>query len=77
MIKARDLDPTVIELIDQKATWKKDGNLQFSRQRVARFLSAHTDTRVGGYLLQQKRDETLTRPLGYYTLQRSGGDPCQ
>jgi hypothetical protein len=69
-IKAKDLDPAVIELIDPKAVWKKDGNLQFNRQRVARFLAAHTDTRVGGYLLEQKKDNTLTRPLAYYKLQR-------
>jgi hypothetical protein len=67
-VKAKDLDPAVIEIIDPKASWKKDGNLQFSRQRVARFLATHTDTRVGGYLLEQKKDDTLTRPLAYYKL---------
>jgi hypothetical protein len=69
-IKAKDLDPAVIELIDPKATWKNDGNLQFNRQRVARFLATHIDTRVGGYLLEQKKDSTLTRPLAYYKLQQ-------
>ena len=69
-VKAKDLDPEVIELIDQKASWKKDGNLQFNRQRVARFLATHTNTRVGGYLLEQTKDDTLTRPLSYYTLHR-------
>ena len=66
-IKAKDLDPAVIELIDPKASWKND-KLQFNRQRVARFLAAHTDTRVGGYHLEQTKDDTLTRPLAYYTL---------
>jgi hypothetical protein len=67
-VKAKDLDTEVIELIDLKASWKKDGNLQFNRQRVARFLSTHADTRVGGYLLEQIKDTTLTRPLAYYRL---------
>jgi hypothetical protein len=67
-LKAKDLDAVVVELIDPKSTFKKDGSLQFSRQRVARFLAAHADTRVGGYHLEQTRDETLTRPLAYYKL---------
>jgi hypothetical protein len=69
-IKAKDLDPEVIELIDPRASWKKDGTLSFNRQRVARFLAAHTDTRVGGYRLEQKKDDTITRPLAYYTLHK-------
>jgi hypothetical protein len=67
-IKAKDLDPEVIELIDPRASWKND-KLQFNRQRVARFLAAHTDTRVGGYLLEQKKADT-TRQLASYTLHR-------
>jgi hypothetical protein len=67
-IKAKDLDPEVIELIDQKATWKKDGNLQFNRQRVARFLAVNTNTRIGGYRLEQVKDTALTRPLASYIL---------
>ena len=70
MADAKTPREEVIELIDQKASWKKDGNLQFNRQRVARFLATHTNTRVGGYLLEQTKDDTLTRPLSYYTLHR-------
>jgi hypothetical protein len=70
-IKAKDLDQEVIELIDTRAIWKKDGNLQYNRQRIAGFLAAHTNTRVGGYLLEQTKDETLARPPALYTLRHS------
>jgi hypothetical protein len=67
-IKAKELDPEVIELIDYKASWRKDGSLSFNRQRVARFLAAHINTRVGGYLLEQIKDTSLERPLAHYRL---------
>jgi hypothetical protein len=67
-LKAKDLDPSVIELIDPKANRKADGSLQFNRQRVASFLTANIDTRLSGYILEQQKDDTLTRPLAYYKL---------
>jgi hypothetical protein len=68
-LKAKDLDPSVIELIDPKANRKSDGSLQFNRQRVASFLTANIGTRLSGYVLEQQKDDTLTRPLAYYKLQ--------
>jgi hypothetical protein len=59
----------VIELIDPKANRKSDGSLQFNRQRVASFLTANIGTRLSGYVLEQQKDDTLTRPLAYYKLQ--------
>src|SRR5262249_47624158 len=46
IIKAKDLADEVIKNIDDKATVRPDGSLQYSRQRVAGSLAAHVDTRV-------------------------------
>jgi hypothetical protein len=75
-LKAKDLDPTVIEIIDTKASRRADGSLQASRQRVARFLTVHAGTRLGGYFLEQTKDDTRTRPLAYYKLQRDSAEPA-
>jgi hypothetical protein len=75
-LKAKDLDPAVVELIDTKASRRVDGSLQASRQRVARFLAVHAGTRLGGYFLEQTKDDTLTRPLAYYRLQRDDVEPA-
>jgi hypothetical protein len=50
--------------------------LQANRQRVARFLTVHAGTRLGGYFLEQTKDDTLTRPLAYYRLRRDGLEPA-
>ena len=70
VLKANDLASEVVEHIDQKALRRDDGSLQFSRQRVARFLAIHAGTRVGGYFLEQMRDTTRTRPIAYYKLRQ-------
>ena len=75
-LKAKDLDPAVIELIDVRASRKADGSFQYNRQRVASFLTAHAGTRLSGYFLEQTKDDTLTRPLAYYKLQRDGLEPA-
>ena len=75
-LKAKDLDPMVIELIDLRASRKADGSFQYNRQRVASFLTAHAGTRLGGYFLEQTKDDTLTRPLAYYRLQHDGLEPA-
>jgi hypothetical protein len=75
-VKAKDLDPAVVELIDTKANRRADGSLQANRQRVARFLTVHAGTRLGGYFLEQTKDDRLTRPLAYYRLQRNGREPA-
>jgi hypothetical protein len=66
----------VVELIDTKANRRTDGSVQAKRQRVARFLTVHADTRLGGYFLEQTKDDTLTRPLAYYRLLRDGLEPA-
>jgi putative DNA primase/helicase len=68
MVKATELAPEVIEQIDIKAFRKPDNTLQFSRQRVARFLDAHKSTRVGGYALIQTKSGKLSKPIAYYQL---------
>ena len=50
--------------------------IKFDSNRVARFLTVHAGTRLVGYLLEQTKDETLTRPLAYYRLQRDGLEPA-
>jgi hypothetical protein len=55
-ITTSDLAPEVIQQIDAKATRKPDGSLQFSRQRVANFLSSHAGTRIGGYTFTKTED---------------------
>ena len=70
-LTAKDLDPMVIELIDHRASRKADGSFQYNRQRVAHFLAVHAGTRLGGYFLEQTTDDTLSRPLAYYKLQRA------
>ena len=75
-LKASELDPQVIELIDEKASLNKDGSLRFSRQRVAQFLTRYSDTRVGGYLLSKITTDALkARPTNKYRV--SGPPPNQ
>jgi hypothetical protein len=69
-VEAADLDESVVELIDDKATRGEGGKLHFNRQFVARFLARHAGTRVGGYVLEQTKDTTLTRPIAAYRLLR-------
>jgi putative DNA primase/helicase len=71
LIKATDLAPEVIEHIDDKASRKSDGSLQYSRQRVARFLKHYAGTRLGGYAFAQSKDNTRTRPIAHYKLLRT------
>jgi len=51
-LKATELAPEVLELIDEKASKKFDGTLQFNRQLVANWLRAHIGTWVGPYHLE-------------------------
>ena len=72
-VRATALDPEVIQLIDIKARRKNDGSLQYSRQKVARFLAQRTGTRVGGYTLTQNKEGPESKPIAIYTL--VGGAP--
>jgi hypothetical protein len=50
-VKVTELAPGVLELIDTRSSRGMDGGLKYSRQRVARFCSRNSGTRVGGYSL--------------------------
>jgi len=68
-LKASDIDDGIVQLIDAKAL-RSDGKV--SRQKLARFLTQHADTRVGGYHLEQIKDTARTRPVAYYKLGFTG-----
>jgi putative DNA primase/helicase len=68
MVKAKDLAGEVIKAIDDKATVSTDGNLQYSRQRVAGFLAGHINTRVGGYALTKVMLGPPSKEIAHYKL---------
>ena len=69
IIRAKDIHQEVIKLIDDKATVKADGELQYSRQRVAQFLAVNEGTLVGGYgLVRLPDDKNRARPPAEYKL---------
>ena len=68
LLKASDLAPEVITLIDEKAVRNDDGSLRFSRQRVASFLSTHTGSHVGGYNLSSLGIGPPSAPVAHYKL---------
>jgi hypothetical protein len=68
IIKAKDLADEVIKQIDDKATFRADGSLQYSRQWVASFLAAHVDTRVGGYVLSKIPLGPPSKEVAHYKL---------
>jgi hypothetical protein len=72
-VRATALDSEVIQLIDINARRKNDGALQYSRQKVARFLAQRTGTRIGGYTLTQNKEGPESKPVAIYTL--VGGAP--
>jgi hypothetical protein len=68
IIKASDLGQEVIKAIDDKATVRADGGLQYSRQRVAGFLAGHVNTRVGGYALTKVMLGPPSKEVAHYKL---------
>jgi hypothetical protein len=68
LIKASDLDPNVVELIDDKAVRKADDSLQFSRQRITAWLQGTAGVCLGGYSLRQIKDTHRTRQVARYKL---------
>jgi hypothetical protein len=68
IIKAKDLADEVIKSIDDKATARADGSLQYSRQRVAGFLAGHINTRVGGYVLSRVMLGPPSKEIAHYKL---------
>ena len=70
-LKATELAPEVLEHIDEKATKRMDGTLQFNRQFVAKWLAKHTGTWVGQYHLEHFSDGRPSRPIARYSLRES------
>jgi hypothetical protein len=70
IIKASDLDQEVLKAIDDKATARTDGSLQYSRQRIAGFLAGHVNTRVGGYALTKVMLGPPSKEVAHYKLMR-------
>ena len=74
-VKATELDPAVLEVIDTGAARKADGSLQYSRQRVAGFLSRTKGTRVGGYGLATAQIGPPSKEVTQYKLTRAAQQP--
>ena len=68
LTKASDIDDALKEIADERAIRKSDGTLQFNRQRVAKFLSVHAGTCIGGFTFRRIRDTLKTRPTYLYKL---------
>ena len=69
-IKGSELSETVIGLIDTKASRNVDGELKFSRQRVAGFLSGNVEAYVGGYVLHQISEGPPSKRTYKYQLEQ-------
>jgi hypothetical protein len=64
LLKAQDLSYEVTSLVPGALT--RDGVI--SRQKVARFLAAHVDTRVGGYVLSKAMLGPPSKEVAHYQL---------
>jgi hypothetical protein len=67
LLPAKDLHQTVIQAIDEKSSFR-DGEFRYSRQFVARWLSSHTNTRVGGYALTSIPVGAGSRPVNHFKI---------
>jgi hypothetical protein len=67
-VKATELSVDVLKAIDTRAVVRSDGGLQYSRQRVASWLAAHVNTRVGGFALTTAGLGPPTKPIAHYKL---------
>ena len=70
-VRAAELDPEIIQLIDSSAHKNFDGSFKYSRQRVASFLTQRAGTHVGGYVLTQSKEGPESKPIAVYTLIRN------
>ena len=68
VLKATELAPEVLELIDERATKRIDGTLQFNRHYVAKWLVKHTGTWIGPYHLEKAAHGRPSRPVAKYRL---------
>jgi hypothetical protein len=67
-LTAKQLHQTVIENIDEKAG-VRDGEFRYSRQYVARWLTKHAGTRLGGYVLTaDESDGPDSKKINVYRL---------
>jgi hypothetical protein len=67
LLKAVDLDPTVIMQIDDKAAFR-DGSLQCNRQFVAGQVAGLIDTHIGGYALKKIQIGPRSKRTSHYKL---------
>jgi hypothetical protein len=74
LLPAKDLDQTVIQAIDEKSGYR-DGQFQYSRQFVARWLQSHTNTRAGGFVLICIPVGVGKRPVSHYKVLFTSTDP--
>jgi Bifunctional DNA primase/polymerase, N-terminal len=72
-VRATELDPEVIRLIDVNARTDFDHSFKYSRQKVARFLTQRVGTHVGGYVLTQSKEGPESKEVAVYTLIRRDG----
>jgi hypothetical protein len=64
-------------ITDDKPTRKTDeGKPKYSRQMIARFCAANVGARLGGYALEQIKDETRTRTVTHYRLRCEREEPA-
>jgi hypothetical protein len=64
LLKGQDLKHEVVSLVPGAIT--RDGVV--SRQKVAGFLAAHVDTRVGGYVLSKTMFGPPSKEVAHYKL---------
>jgi hypothetical protein len=73
-VQAKHLCQSVIETIDQKASYR-DGVLRYNRQFVAGWIQRHVGTRLGGYVLTADNPTgPESKPVNTYRLNRNGGE---
>jgi hypothetical protein len=70
---AKELDKTVIQAIDEKASVDANGDFRCNRQTVAWWLQRHSGTRIAGYALANIPDDTK-RPISRYQLSKEDND---
>jgi hypothetical protein len=73
-VLAKELDPTVIEIIDEKADFR-DGARRYNRQAVAGWLQRHAGTRLGGYALTSESSGPESKPVNKYKVEKTTPDP--
>jgi hypothetical protein len=68
LVLAKELDQTVIEVIDEKAG-VRDGKFHYSRQFVAGWLQQHAGTRIAGYVLTTEPSGPKSKPVNKYKVE--------